>query len=152
MEQERKRKPKFLDNEVDILVSKIQEKSDVLFTRFSDTVSNKKKKMAWVEVQNSINATSLVPRTLEEIKKKWDDIKRSTKKRAVEVKKDRTVTGGGSNEADPLTPMEEMVVSLIGEQKVYGLAEGVDCFQLQQLNEVSFMQSQIIDVRMCKLI
>ena len=64
MEQERKRKPKFLDNEVDILVSKIQEKSDVLFTRFSDTVSNKKKKMAWVEVQNSINATSLVPRTL----------------------------------------------------------------------------------------
>ena len=69
MEQERKRKPKFLDNEVDILVSKIQEKSDVLFTRFSDTVSNKKKKMAWVEVQNSINATSLVPRTLDEVMK-----------------------------------------------------------------------------------
>ena len=73
-----------MDNEVDILVSKVQEKSNVLFTRFSDTISNNKKKMVWVEVQNS---ELLIARTLEEVRKKWDDIKRSTKKRAVEVKK-----------------------------------------------------------------
>lgn len=84
---ERKRKPRFLDREIDVLVSKVNENSEVLFSRFSDSISNKKKKMAWMEVQKSVNATSVVPRTFEEIKKKWDDVKRITKKRAVEVKK-----------------------------------------------------------------
>ena len=74
-------------SEIDIFVSKVQEKSDV----FCDTISNKKK-MAWGELQNSVNAASLVPRTLEEVKKKWDDIKRSTKKRDVKMIKDHTVT------------------------------------------------------------
>lgn len=84
---EKKRKPRFLDREIDVLVSKVNENSEVLFSRFSDSISNKKKKMAWMEVQKSVNATSVVPRTFEEIKKKWDDVKRITKKRAVEVKK-----------------------------------------------------------------
>lgn len=84
---ERKRKPRFLDREIDVLVSKVNENSEVLFSRFSDSISNKKKKMAWMEVLKSVNATSVVPRTFEEIKKKWDDVKRITKKRAVEVKK-----------------------------------------------------------------
>ncbi|XP_062599918.1 myb/SANT-like DNA-binding domain-containing protein 4 [Saccostrea cucullata] len=137
MEKERKRKPRFLDREVDVLINKVNEKSEMLFSRFSDTISNKRKKLAWTEVQNSVNASSLVPRTVDEIKKKWDDVKRITKKRAVEVRKDRSVTGGGQNEADPLTPMEEMVVSLIGEERVYGLADGMDCFELQQLQEGS---------------
>jgi hypothetical protein len=141
MEQDRKRKPRFLDREVDVLVNKVHEKSNILFSKFSDTVSNKKKKTAWVEVQTSVNATSLVPRSLEEIKKKWDDVKRTTKKRAVDVRKDRTVTGGGESNADPLTPMEEIVVSLIGEQKVYGLSNGVDCFQLQLPHEVCVLKT-----------
>ena len=74
-------------SEIDIFVSKVQEKSDV----FCDTISNKKK-MAWGELQNSVNAASPVPRTLEEVKKKWDEIKRSTKKRDVKMIKDHTVT------------------------------------------------------------
>ena len=74
-------------SEIDIFVSKVQEKSDV----FCDTISNKKK-MAWGELQNSVNAALPVPRTLEEVKKKWDDIKRSTKKRDVKMIKDHTVT------------------------------------------------------------
>ena len=48
--------------------------------------------MAWGELQSSVNAASLVPRTLEEAKEKWDDIKRSTKKRDVKMIKDHTVT------------------------------------------------------------
>ena len=48
--------------------------------------------MACGEVQNSVNAASLVPRTLEEVKKKWDDIKMSTKKMDVKMIKYHTVT------------------------------------------------------------
>lgn len=57
----------------------------VLFFIFSDSISKKKK-------ENGLdggteNATSVVPRTLAEIKKKWDDVKIITKKRAVEVER-----------------------------------------------------------------
>jgi hypothetical protein len=39
-------------------------------------VSNGKKKEAW---ENVVNAMSFTVRTLEELKKKWDDMKRGTK-------------------------------------------------------------------------
>jgi hypothetical protein len=39
-------------------------------------VSNGKKKEAW---ENVVNAMSFIVRTLEELKKKWDDMKRGTK-------------------------------------------------------------------------
>jgi hypothetical protein len=43
------------------------ENAEQLFAWFSDQVTKKK---AWTEVQNSVNVSSFVPRTLEEIKKK----------------------------------------------------------------------------------
>jgi len=125
---ERKRKPRFSEKEVDILIEKVNDNAEQLFARFSDQVTNKKKKIAWVEVQNSVNASSFVPRTLDEIKKKWDDVKRITKKRATDVRKDMKKTGGGESSHDPLTQTEELVISLIGEEKVYGMTDGIDSF------------------------
>ena len=125
---ERKRKPRFSEKEVDILIEKVNDNAEQLFARFSDQVTNKKKKMAWVEVQNSVNASSFVPRTLDEIKKKWDDVKRITKKRANDVRKDMKKTGGGESSRDPLTQTEELVISLIGEEKVYDMTDGIDSF------------------------
>lgn len=70
--------------------------------------------MAWGEVQTSVNATSVVPRSMDEVRKKSDDVKRLTKKRAAGVRKDQTLTGGGERSIVPLTNTEEIVVSLIG--------------------------------------
>ncbi|VDI43055.1 Hypothetical predicted protein [Mytilus galloprovincialis] len=88
-------------------------------------------KSAWFEVQNSVNATSMVYRNVDEIKKKWDDVKRNTKKRAVSVRRDRNPTCWGERSVEPLSSDEEAVVSLIGEEKIYGISEGLDCFQQQ---------------------
>ncbi|CAG2211073.1 NAIF1 [Mytilus edulis] len=134
-ENDRKRKPSFSQKEVDVLTEKVRCQSDTLFSQFSDTLTNKKKKSAWFEVQNSVNATSMVYRNVDEIKKKWDDVKRNTKKRTVSVRRDRNLTGGGERSVEPLSSVEEAVVSLIGEEKIYGISEGLDCFQ-QQTAEV----------------
>ena len=60
----RKRKTRFFDKKVDI-----NENAEQRFAQFSDQVTDKKNKIAWTEVQNSVNASSFVPRTLDEIKK-----------------------------------------------------------------------------------
>ena len=69
---ERKRKPKFTEKEIEVMVRKIQENSVTLFSRFSDTITLKKKKIAWMDVHRTVNATSMVSRSVDEIKKKWD--------------------------------------------------------------------------------
>ena len=61
---ERKIKPSSSEKEVDILIEKVNENAEQL----SEQVTNKKKKNAWTEVQNYVNASSFVPRTLDEIK------------------------------------------------------------------------------------
>lgn len=128
---ERKRKPKFTEKEVDVMVRKIQENSVTLFSRFSDSITLKKKNIAWNDVHRTVNATSMVSRSVEEIEKKWDDLKRIIKKRAIDVKKDLNKTGGGERLVEPLTETEEMVVSLIGEEKIFGITTGIDTFQAQ---------------------
>ncbi|CAC5359117.1 NAIF1 [Mytilus coruscus] len=111
-----------------------------LIPGYSDTLTNKKKKSALFEVQNSVKATSMVYRNVDEIKKKWDDVKRNTKKRAVSVRRDRNLTGGGESSVELLSSVEEAVVSLIAEKKIYGISEGLDCFQ-QQTAETTIIAS-----------
>lgn len=60
----RKRKTRFFDKKVDI-----NENAEQRFAQFSDQVTDKKNKIACTEVQYSVNASSFVPRTLDEIKK-----------------------------------------------------------------------------------
>ena len=60
----RKRKTRFFDKKVDI-----NENAEQRFAQISDQVTDKKNKIAWTEDQNSVNASSFVPRTLDEIKK-----------------------------------------------------------------------------------
>ncbi|CAC5375582.1 unnamed protein product [Mytilus coruscus] len=132
MEQEgRKRKPRFTEKEVDALISKVQQNSDVFFSKFSDSITNKKKKMAWGEVQTSVNAISVVPRSMDEVEKKWDDVKRLTKKRAA---------GSGKIKILRETTTEEIVVTLIGEEKIYGIPDGIWAFQ-QQLMATEAIES-----------
>jgi len=126
MEEKKNKKPRFSEREIEILVSMVKEKNDVLFGKFSDVVSNGKKKEAWGNVVNAVNAVSFTVRTMEELKKKWDDMKRGTKKRASAVKNDQMKTGGGRPDIPPLTSIEEDVVSILGEERVFGLPSGLD--------------------------
>lgn len=51
--------------------------------------------MSWDYVEDGANTASFSRRTSEKQKKKWDDIKQSTKKIAFESKEGKIKTGGG---------------------------------------------------------
>ncbi|RXN38651.1 nuclear apoptosis-inducing factor 1-like protein [Labeo rohita] len=62
-----------------------------------------------------------------QVKKKWADLKLSTKKRLAALKRSTTQTGGG--QPDPrfvLTPTEERVSALIGPESIVGISVGGD--------------------------
>ena len=66
------------------------------------------------------------------VKKKWSDMKLSTKKRVAAVKRAKQETGGGR--VDPsleLTAFEERVAGLIGSPSISGLSGGGDTDALQ---------------------
>ncbi|CAC5418689.1 unnamed protein product [Mytilus coruscus] len=64
--------------------------------------------------------------TTEEIKKKWDDIKRGAKKKATSITNERKKTGGGVPSFIALSKMEEDVVAVVGEERVFGISTGCD--------------------------
>ncbi|CAC5423007.1 unnamed protein product [Mytilus coruscus] len=84
------------------------------------------KKKHWKKVENAVNAVSFSIRTTEEIKKKWDDIKRGTKKKTTSITNERKKTGGGVPSFIALSKMEEDVVAVVGEERVFGISTGCD--------------------------
>ncbi|XP_062580411.1 myb-related transcription factor, partner of profilin-like [Saccostrea cucullata] len=137
--EDRKKKPRFSEKELEILVQGVKERSDVINSKFSDMINNAKKKQAWVEILESVNAVSFSKRTVEEIKKKWDDVKRGTKKRASAVQKERCKTGSGKLEIIPLSPMEEDIVSVMGEERIFGFSSYVDTM-IPPVSEPNFIR------------
>ncbi|XP_076109517.1 myb-related transcription factor, partner of profilin-like [Mytilus galloprovincialis] len=128
-EQKKTKKPRFTEKEIDAIVDNVKENSVMLLSKFSDVVSNTRKKEAWKKVQNAVNAVSFTSRTSEEIKKKWDDIKRGTKKKATSITNERKKTGGGVPSFIALSKMEEDVVhfvTVVGEERVFGISTGCD--------------------------
>ena len=96
-------------------------------------MSNGKKKEAW---GNVVNAMSFTVRTLEELKKKWDDMKRGTKE-CICRKNDQKKTGGRRPDIPPLTSIEDVVwyINTRG-RKSFWIAEWVRHHGKQGTNEV----------------
>ena len=125
-EKTRQRKAKFTERELSVLVDEIEGNYQIISAKFTDAVTNDKKNKVWIAITNNVNAVSCVQRTVDEIRRKWDDLKSRTKKKANDVKKDRQKTGGGEREEPDLTEFEQRVINLIGTTVVYGLKGGID--------------------------
>lgn len=67
--EDRKKKPRFSEKEIELLVQGVKERSDTINSKFSDVINNSKKKQAWVEVMETVNAVSFSTRTVDELKK-----------------------------------------------------------------------------------
>ena len=82
---------------------------------------------------NSVNAE--VVRTVPEIKKRWQDLKTSTKYIEGKRKKEMGKTGGGKADFDSLNAVEEMAVGVIGETAIEGIDEGLDSYVNDQTHK-----------------
>nr|XP_060620194.1 uncharacterized protein LOC132768388 [Anolis sagrei ordinatus] len=76
---ERKRKPKFSREELDILVTEVTWNEARLFGRETIRLSHTDREKIWEGIARKITSVSRVPRSVKDIKHRWDDMKRRTK-------------------------------------------------------------------------
>lgn len=141
--KEEHKKKNYSEAEIDVLLTELQMRGNVIFGSLSSGVTTKSKYVAWQAVTQAVNEVGGNQRTLPEVKKKWADLKLHSKKRiAAHMAKVRLTGGGGAT--SKLSPQDERICSIIGEGAVKGVyeegdtdllsAEGMCLVQMKCLN------------------
>lgn len=92
---ERKRKPKFSKEELDILVTEVTHHEAVLFGRETMRLSHADRDKIWEGIARKITSVSQVPRSVKDIKHRWDDMKRRTKDKLTFMQQSLSGPGAG---------------------------------------------------------
>ncbi|XP_078518395.1 t-SNARE domain-containing protein 1-like [Lissotriton helveticus] len=120
---ERKRKSKFSTMELQVLVEEVVRVHRQLYGRLSLTVPESTKRKLWIEIGERVNAVGVTHRSLDDLKKRFYDIRGVTKRKLAELHKQAGLTGGGKNRAPPLTDLEELVATTIESASVVGIGD-----------------------------
>lgn len=150
----RVRKPNFTQTELLALVEGVQNQRDIILGKFSDTVSNEKKKREWQTITNSVNAVSNSVRTVDDIRKKWQDWASVVKGKEAKLKRERKKTGGGKiEEKDELSELEERVIEILGVTAVHGISSDItDTFNtLQRFVGISMSSTMLYNYTVVSL-
>nr|CAH7746590.1 unnamed protein product [Callosobruchus chinensis] len=89
----RKRDPNTFDEKTK-LISLIRKYYETVENKKTDAVSVLKKTEVWERIRTEFNALSSVPRTTDELKNIWENLKAETREKAAEERQSRMQTGG----------------------------------------------------------
>lgn len=117
----RKRNANFTPAEFDTLVDNVEKYQDIIHSKISDVVTKAKKDVVWRAITDRVNIASQFPcqRSVKEIKKKWNDTKCKTKKRAALAKNNPAM-------APRLSSSEQKIIGMINNMAANGIDEGID--------------------------
>ncbi|KAJ1088622.1 hypothetical protein NDU88_001778 [Pleurodeles waltl] len=87
------------------------------------SVPDTQKKRLWQQIQEKINAIGVSHHTLEEIRKRWYDLRARTKERVAERLREMRGIGGGPSTVPPPTALESMVEQTLEPEAVLGMGE-----------------------------
>ncbi|XP_028734822.1 myb-related transcription factor, partner of profilin-like [Peromyscus leucopus] len=111
---ERKRKPKFSKEELDILVTEVTHHEAVLFGRETMRLSHADRDKIWEGIARKVTSVSQVPRSIKDIKHRWDDMKRRTKDKLAFMQQSLSGPGiGGHTHPLMLTAHERAIKSAL---------------------------------------
>ncbi|XP_054017399.1 PR domain-containing protein 11 isoform X4 [Dryobates pubescens] len=111
---DRKRKPKFSKEELDILVTEVTRNEAMLFGRDTMRLSHADRDKIWEGIARQITSVSQVPRSVKEIKHRWDDMKRRTKDKLAFMQRSLCSPGSmGRPSAIVLTAHERAIESTL---------------------------------------
>lgn len=111
---DRKRKPKFSKEELDILVTEVTHHEAVLFGRETMRLSHADRDKIWEGIARKVTSVSQVPRSVKDIKHRWDDMKRRTKDKLAFMQRSLSGPGaGGRGPAIVLTARERAIKSAL---------------------------------------
>ncbi|XP_053922883.1 PR domain-containing protein 11 isoform X7 [Cuculus canorus] len=111
---ERKRKPKFSKEELNILVTEVTRNEAMLFGRETMRLSHADRDKIWEGIARQITSVSQVPRSVKDIKHRWDDMKRRTKDKLAFMQRSLSSPGSmGRPSAIVLTAHERAIESTL---------------------------------------
>ena len=114
------KKKNFTETELEVLLSKVEARKNVLFGTLSSGISSKRKRNGWESVCQAVNAVGSETRTQVEVKKKWSDIKVDVKLRLAAHRRSVVQTGGGAGAEGP-TLFEQRVGAIMGDTALSGV-------------------------------
>ncbi|XP_069059335.1 myb-related transcription factor, partner of profilin-like [Pleurodeles waltl] len=120
---DRKRKLKFSEQELEVLTEEVVRNHDKLFGKNSLQVPESEKRKLWLEIQTKICTVGVAQRSVEEIRKRWYELRSRAKERVASRLQEARSTGGGPPTQTPSTPMEDMVESTLLPEAVSGVTD-----------------------------
>ncbi|KAM4771900.1 uncharacterized protein WCC33_003646 [Rhinophrynus dorsalis] len=132
-ERERQRKVRFSEEENDVLINSIMPHYDKLFGRLAARTSTAVKNALWREIASSVNAISAYPRSLQNCKKRYADVKRKVKDKLCKIAKHRRATGGRAPLNISFWPYERVMEKIISADIVAGVPGATDSGRLTDL-------------------
>ena len=115
-----RRAENFKADEIEKLVSLVESSKEILYGKFSMSLTKEKKDQEWLKIAEKVSTVSGISRNVENVKKKITTS--DVKKKATFICKDRRITGGGNSAATPLTPAEDQIVGLLSKADYGGKA------------------------------
>lgn len=124
MEQKNKRSRSvnYTSEEKHVLLNIILKYKAIVENKKTDAVSNEQKMLGWKKIAEEFNATSpnLQPRTVESIKKFYDNKKKEVRKEVAEEKKELLLTGGGTLPILKKDQNQDLILSIMDKTSVHG--------------------------------
>ena len=105
----RKRKPNFSVTEIATITENVQKHIDILHSKLTNTVTNKRKNDLWEEITRAVNAVGYANRSVQEVKDKWKNLHSNAKKEFSAFKRESKKTGGGKAPKPPSVASEKII-------------------------------------------
>ena len=106
---ERKRKPNFSMNEMSVITDSVRKNLDIIQSKLTNNITNKKKNQIWEEITKDVNAAGKANRTVQEVKDKWKNLHSTAKKEFSTFRKESKKTGGGPPPKQPSQSSEQII-------------------------------------------
>lgn len=124
----KRRNLNFNKSEVDVLLSEVKTRKNIILGNHTTGITNKRKYVEWQQITAAVNAVSSTERAVPEVKKKWQDLKVEGKKRLAAHK--ASIEASDGNDPTPLlSDFEERMASIIGDS--------VSCSVVAELSETT---------------
>ncbi|XP_072257214.1 myosin-binding protein C, slow-type isoform X5 [Pyxicephalus adspersus] len=118
---EKHEKPEFTDSEMEALVDCVSKCGSQICGALSAKTTKAEKSKIWADIQAKVNAIGGNNRSIADLKKQWNALKKQTKDKLEENKKDNIVENENVPEsAVKLSPLEKRVEDLIDLEQLEG--------------------------------
>ncbi|XP_075130714.1 myosin-binding protein C, slow-type isoform X14 [Leptodactylus fuscus] len=131
---EKQEKPEFTDQELDLLVDCVSKQGPHLCGALSAKTTKAEKSKLWADIQAKVNAKGGNNRSVADLKKRWNDLKKQTKNKLLQPKKESNeenagVNGGVTEPTNGLSALEKRVEAMLKLEELEGTPDIEDDLQ-----------------------